>query len=112
MALQVTQGVPTLFFRRAAYERSGLTRAAIDGRLGLTDAEFRVEGELIAIGPVYDGAALAMLLDELEAIGLVYFDDYFELSGSWPEWLTVLARAAGGESVTGVSSAREPDSRG
>lgn len=111
MALQVTQGVPSLFFRRAAYERSGLTRAAIDERLGLTEAEFRVEGELVAIGPVYDGEALATLLDELEAIGLVYFDDYFELSGSWPEWLTVLVRATSGESVTGISSAREPESR-
>jgi hypothetical protein len=108
MALQVAQGVPSLFFRRAAYERSGLTRAAIDERLGLTEAEFRVEGELVAIGPIYDGEALATLLDELEAIGLVYFDDYFELSGSWPEWLTVLARATSGESVTGASSTREP----
>src|SRR6476619_5085200 len=54
MALLVTQGVPTLFFRRASYERAGLTRAALDARLGLTDAEFRVEGTLVAIGPVYD----------------------------------------------------------
>lgn len=102
MALPIAQGVPTLFFRRAAYERSGLARAAIDERLGLTEAEFRVEGELVAIGPVYDGDALAILLDELEAMGLVYFDDYFELSGSWPDWLALLARATG-ESVRGAS---------
>jgi hypothetical protein len=95
MPLQIAQGVPTLFFRRSAYERAGLTRAALDARLGLTDEEFRVEGELIAIGPVYDGEALATLLEELEGIGLVYFDDYFELSGSWPAWLSILARASG-----------------
>ena len=93
MALLVTQGVPTLFFRRASYERSGLTRAELDARLGLTDTEFRVDGNLVAIGPIYDVDALGTLVDELEETGLVYFDDYFELSGSWPEWLVVLARA-------------------
>jgi hypothetical protein len=92
MALLVTQGVPTLFFRRDAYERAGLTRATLDARLGLTDAEFRVEGNLVAIGPIYDVDALGVLVDELEQIGLTYYDDYFELSGSWPEWLTVLVR--------------------
>ena len=92
MALLVTQGVPTLFFRRASYERAGLTRAALDARLGLTDAEFRVEGKLVAIGPIYDVDALGTLVDELEKLGLVYYDDYFELSGSWPEWLDVLVR--------------------
>jgi hypothetical protein len=24
---------------------------------------------------------------ELESMGLVYFDDFFELSGNWPEWV-------------------------
>jgi hypothetical protein len=96
MSLPITQGVPTLFVRREAYERVGLTRTALDERLGLTDAEFRVEGDLVALGPIYDVDALGALVDELEKIGLVYYDDYFELSGSWPEWLAVLAGAAGG----------------
>ena len=103
MALPVTQGVPTLFFRRMSYERSGLTRAALDARLGLTDAEFRVDGNLVAIGPIYDVDALGTLVDELEETGLVYYDDYFELSGSWPEWLSVLVRAADPEHVTAAS---------
>ena len=102
MTLPVTQGVPTLFFRRASYERAGLTRAALDARLGLTDAEFRVDGSLVAIGPIYDVDALGTLVDELEQTDLVYFDDYFELSGSWPEWLSVLVRATDGE-VTAAS---------
>ena len=92
MPLIVTQGVPTLFFRRASYERSGITRASLDTRLGLTDAEFQVEGDLVAVGPIYDVDALGTLVDELEASGLSYYEDFFELSGSWPEWLTVLAR--------------------
>ena len=95
MPLLITQGVPTLFFRRQAYEQSGLTRAALDARLGLTDAEFRVEGDLIALGPIYDVDSLGALVDELERSGLTYYEDFFELSGSWPEWLAVLARSAG-----------------
>jgi hypothetical protein len=95
MPLPVAQGVPTLFFRREAYERAGMTRAALDARLGLTDAEFRVEGEIVALGPIYDVDALGSLVDELEATGLTYFEDFFELSGSWPEWLAVLVRGSG-----------------
>ena len=95
MPLPVVQGVPTLFFRREAYERVGLTRAALDDRLGLTDAEFRVEGDLVALGPIYDVDALGGLVDELEASGLTYYEDFFELSGSWPEWLMVIVRSPG-----------------
>ena len=95
MALPVAQGVPTLFFRREAYERAELTRSALDARLGLTDAEFRVEGDIVALGPIYDVEALGVLVDELEATGLTYYDDFFELSGSWPEWLMVMVRSPG-----------------
>jgi hypothetical protein len=102
MTMSVTQGVPTLFFRRQAYERTGLTRASLDERLGLTDTEFRVDGDLIALGPIYDVEALGALVDELESAGLTYYDDFFELSGSWPEWLTLSVRASGA-SATGVS---------
>src|SRR3954447_23142993 len=77
VVLDVTQGVPTLFFPREAYERAGLTRATLDARLGLTDAEFKVEGDLVALGPLYDTEALGELLDELEVAGLTYFEDYF-----------------------------------
>ena len=93
MALRVPTGAPTLFVRRAAYEKSGLSRASIDDRLGLTPDEFRVEGDLVAIGPIYaaEGDALGDLIAELEGLGLVYFDNFFELTGNWPEWLNLLA---------------------
>jgi hypothetical protein len=95
MPIAVTTGAPTLFLRRAAYESSGLTRAAIDERLGLTDDEFRVEEDLIAIGPIYEGGgnALADFIGELESVGLAYYDDFFELSGNWPNWLRLHASA-------------------
>lgn len=95
MPLSVAQGVPTLFFRREGYERAELTRSALDARLGLTDAEFRVEGDIVALGPIYDVDALGALVDELESMGLTYYEDFFELSGSWPEWLTVMVRSPG-----------------
>lgn len=93
MPLAIPNGAPTLLIRRAAYERSGLDRAAIDQRLGLTLDEFRVEGSLVAIGPVSGDDSLSEVIAELEALGLVYFDDFFELSGNWPSWLQVFAGA-------------------
>src|SRR5687767_14258903 len=87
MAREIPAGQAMLFIRRDAYERAGVTRAAIDERLNLTPDEFNVDGQLVAIGPLPDDAALRELFDELEEAGLVYFDDYFELSGIWPEWL-------------------------
>ena len=93
MALNIPNDAPTLFMRRAAYEKSGLSRQQLDERLGLTADEFRVEGNLIAIGPIYgtDGDALGSLISELEELGLVYFDDFFELTGNWPDWLKLHA---------------------
>jgi hypothetical protein len=95
MPLHVTAGAPTLFIRKSAYDRSGLARAALDERLNLTADEFRVERELIAVGPLQTAEDLPALIDELEGLGLVYFDDFFELSGSWPEWLRLYAASEG-----------------
>jgi hypothetical protein len=92
MALAIAPNAPTLVIRRAAYEASGLSRAGLDERLGLTPDEFRVEGNLVAIGPIHSlSEGISELIAELEAIGLVYFDDFFELSGNWPEWLRLHA---------------------
>ena len=93
MPLEVSNGSPTLFIRRDAFERVGLTRAQLDDRLNLTADEFRVEGQLIAVGPLVGETAIEELVRELEGLGLEYYDDFFELSGNWPEWLRVLARA-------------------
>jgi hypothetical protein len=83
-----------LFIRRSAYEGSTRSRAAIDERLGLTADEFRVEGTLVVIGPISAEDSLVDIVSELEASGLNYFDDFFELSGNWPEWLKLLANAS------------------
>ncbi len=95
MALDISTGAPTLLLRKDAFERAGLTRARLDERLNLTADEFRVERNLIVIGPLAGGEDLPALIDELEGFGLAYFDDFFELSGSWPEWLRLYAAAEG-----------------
>ena len=89
MPLKLSESASTLLIRRSAFESSGVTRGDIDARLGLTDEEFRVEADMVAIGPVFDIGALGELVTELESRGLVYFDDFFELSGNWPGWLSV-----------------------
>ena len=90
MSLLIPSGAPTLFIRRSAYERSDLSRRDIDERLGLTPDEFRVDGDLVVIGPLPGEDSLADVIGELEANGLVYFEDFFELSGNWPDWLKLV----------------------
>lgn len=107
MALAITPGHPTLVIRRAAYERAGLVRAALDARLGLTADEFRVEGGLVAVGPIHDEDALGGVLADLEALGLAYFDDFFEMPSNWPGWLRVYVGDAAASGVQGTISAAQ-----
>src|SRR5256885_13887931 len=92
MPLEIHADAPTMLVGRAAFERAGLARTQFDLRYNLTPDEFRVEGDLIAIGPLYDDEALGALTGELESLGLVYFEDFAELSGNWPPWLMIFAR--------------------
>ena len=78
----------------AAFERADLARTAFDERFGLTRDEFRVEGDLISIGPLVGEDTLTAIVAELESLGLVYFEDFFEMSGNWPEWLRVFVATA------------------
>jgi len=87
MAQEIPSGQSMLIIRREAYERAGITRQSIDDRLNLTPDEFRVDGRLVTIGPIPDDAGIREILDDLEAAGLAYFDDYFEFSGNWPSWI-------------------------
>lgn len=92
MPLEIHTDAPTMLVRKSSFERASLVRAHFDFRYNLTPDEFRVEGDLIAIGPLYDDEALGALTSELESVGLVYFEDFAELSGNWPPWLTIFAR--------------------
>ena len=94
MPLPLTHGASSLVVRRDAFERAGLTRAQIDTALTLTDEEFRVERDLVVIGPLYAVEGLTALVEAFERAGLVFFDDFFELSGNWPQWLIVFVQTA------------------
>jgi hypothetical protein len=48
---------------------------------------------MIAIGPIFDDTHIELLITAFERAGLVYFEEFFELSGNWPEWLMVFAQA-------------------
>lgn len=91
MPIKLTTNVPTLLIRKEAFERAQLTRQGIDEWLNLTADEFQVEGGLIAVGPIYDDDGLQTLIGALENKGLIYFDDFFEMSGNVPEWVQLVA---------------------
>lgn len=92
MPLAISSAGPTLAIRRDAFELAGLTRETLDRVLALTDEEFRVEGPLIALGPLPAPDDVPNVIEMLEDAGLVYFDDFMEIPGGFPEWLTLYAR--------------------
>lgn len=95
MPIPISHTAPTLLIKKSAFERVGLTRAQFDEALNLTDDEFHVEGGLVAVGPLVGEEALTDLIAQLEESGLAYYDDFFELSGNWPEWLRLFVMDAG-----------------
>ena len=92
MPLELLHDRAVVLIRQSAFERAALARSVLDERYNLTDEEFRVEDGLIAVGPLPSADMLLGLIEDLEQSGLVYFDDFFELSGNWPEWLALYAR--------------------
>lgn len=96
MPLELSRGRVVVLIRQRAFDRSGLTRQAVDERYNLTDQEFRVEEGLIALGPLPSDDLLPAVLEDLERSGLAYFDDFFELNGNWPDWLSLYARGQKG----------------
>jgi hypothetical protein len=91
MPLNIPAVLPTILIRKDAFERAALNRPEIDSLFNLTDAEFRVESGLVAIGPLPADDMVGLLTGYLESKGLVYYDEFFELSGNWPEWLRLYA---------------------
>ncbi|HTR77953.1 MAG TPA: hypothetical protein VMH39_07575 [Gemmatimonadaceae bacterium] len=91
MPIAIRSGAPTLFIRRAAFERANITRSELDASLGLTPDEFAVEGGLVAVGPLYGNDAFERAVVLLESRGLEVFSDFFELSGNVPDWIALFA---------------------
>ena len=93
MPIQLNHDRPTILIRQASFEAAGIARPEIDSKYNLTDDEFQVEGGVVAVSLPSDDL-LPDLIDDLEAHGLVYFDDFFEMSGNWPEWIALYVRGA------------------
>ena len=91
MPLRIDAQRPSILVRKERYENAGIVRADLDSRFNLTDEEFRVGDELVVIGPLPSDDLIGPIIDYLESKGLTYFDDFFELSGNWPDWLRIFA---------------------
>lgn len=91
MPLRIDARQPSILIRKERYETSGLIRADLDSKFNLTDEEFRVGDQLVVIGPLPSDDLITPIIEYLESNGLIYFDDFFELSGNWPEWLQLFA---------------------
>jgi hypothetical protein len=99
MPVELGYGRAVIVIRQSSFERAALVRSAIDARYNLTDEEFRVEDGLVTLGPLPSDDLLAQLIEDLETNGLVYFEDFFDLSGNWPEWLSVYVRGSKGRNT-------------
>ena len=82
------------FEHASHYELDNLT-AIVDvnglGQIAALATLDLVEGGLIAVGPLPSDDLLGLGVAFFEAKGLVYYDEFFELSGNWPEWLRLYA---------------------
>ena len=95
MPIELAHNRGTILVRRSAFERANLVRSTIDERYNLTDEEFRVEEDLVVIGPLPSEDMIVQMIEDLEGSGLIYYDDFFDLSGNWPDWLSIYVRARG-----------------
>ena len=91
MPIELAHNRGAILIRRSAFERANLTRSAIDETYNLTDEEFQVEEDLIVIR-LPSEEIVPQIIEDLEENGLTYFEDFFDLSGNWPDWLSLYAR--------------------
>jgi hypothetical protein len=70
--------------RRALAERNVSYRALLT--VFEIDQPFGVNEKLVTFGPSFGQEALEALTQKLIALGLIYFDDFFEFVGVFPRW--------------------------
>jgi len=81
MPLEIHPDAPTMLIRKSAFERAGLARAHFDARYNLTPDEFRVEGEMVAIGPLYDEEGIVVADCDLRRA--LHAKRYFDVVGHY-----------------------------
>jgi hypothetical protein len=48
----------------------------------------------VMLGPLPSEDLMPQLIEDLESVGLTYFEDFFDLSGNWPDWLSIYVRGS------------------
>ncbi len=92
-----------LVVRRAALADRGVTYEHLLRAMEV-DARLDADADLISFGPHFGGEAGSELARRLERLGLVYADDFFELTGDFPDWCGLsgfLEREGPGEGARG-----------
>jgi hypothetical protein len=74
-----------IVIRRGALTERDVPYHAVLTAIG-GDKPFDADGELLTFGPSFGQEALEALTQRSIALGLVYFDDFFEFVGSFPQW--------------------------
>ncbi len=59
-----------------------------------TDAPLDRSADLISFGPSFGNEALETFVTRLEALGLIYWGDFCEFVGDYPEWCRFRAEDA------------------
>jgi len=57
----------------------------------MEDPPYSENNDLICFGPCFGGEALETFISRLQTAGLEYYDDFFELQFTHPDWLSFKA---------------------
>jgi hypothetical protein len=81
--------------RQAALATRGITKARVlEGSVRGRPPDGRGR-RVVVVGPSFGGEACKEFIQRLESLGLVYFDDFFDLMLSHPNWLIFSASGDG-----------------
>lgn len=89
MSIEVTFSYG-IVIRQSALTALGITRARVL-EVFETDRPIAEDSELLSFGPSFGGEACNEFVRRLESLGLVYVDDFFDLTLSHPDWLSFSA---------------------
>ncbi|ATA53150.1 hypothetical protein CKY39_07950 [Variovorax boronicumulans] len=93
MSIEVTFS-SGLVIRQSALVARGVTRTQLLEALE-SARPMAEDGELLSFGPCFGQEACDEFVRRLEALGLVYVDDFFDLTLSHPDWLKFSAQYDG-----------------
>jgi hypothetical protein len=84
MSIKATGEFGLIIRRRSLQERNVSLKAVLEAMEAAEPLD--ISDELISFGPSFGQEALDTFVKRLVAMGLVYFDDFFEFVGMFPTW--------------------------